>query len=112
MKYLYFIADTPHVIKSIRTMLLRHNIILHGDTIRQHQLSLNNVNIEPLHALASFQEDKDLKLGKSMKKETLTPKHFNTMEVSQALHVLSKSMSGGIENIVKEQNYPTRYKQR
>lgn len=48
---LYFFADTPHLLKSIRNSLLTQDFILPGEFVKKHKLPSNRVKILTLYFL-------------------------------------------------------------
>lgn len=57
-KWMYFLADVPHVFMNIKSTVIRGNTLTFADkTVEEHQLKSSTVSAEPLNDLAKFQED-------------------------------------------------------
>jgi hypothetical protein len=105
-KYLYFVADVPHLIKNLKSMLLKHVFKLPQNVCEQNNLSSPYVSADHLKAVAIYQQQKDLLLAPNLTLSLFTPGHFKKMKVSQALNVFSKASSAAIRYLVKEEDYP------
>ena len=67
-RHLYFMADIPHLIKNIKSCLLRDYIAYEGIMI----------SITLIQRLAEFQEYRKLKLAPSLKRKAMkNPSHFD-----------------------------------
>ena len=96
---LYFMADVPHLIKNIKSCLLRDYIVYEG----------RKISITPIQRLAEFQEHRELKLAPSLKlKAVKNPSHFDKMKVSNALHILSNSVAKGLQWMVDNNHFDER----
>uniref|UniRef100_A0A8C4Q829 THAP domain-containing protein 1 n=1 Tax=Eptatretus burgeri TaxID=7764 RepID=A0A8C4Q829_EPTBU len=103
-KWLHFLADVPHVFKNIKTALVNGQVFtLSHSTVKEHQLKSNVISMEPLHDLAKFQEDFDLKLTPTLTKAVLAPTHFDKMKVSNATRILSHDVSCGLTYLVNKE---------
>ena len=107
---LYFLADVPYVIKNLKAALVNGNkVILPDDVVSDNMLSHNVVSLEPVKDLLQFQSKHDLKLAPKLTSATLNPSHFQKMKVSNALNLLSKSVSSGIRFLVEKEGRPSPY---
>ena len=109
-KWLYVMADVPHLVKNLRSMLCKHDITLSQAVVEKFCLPSDTVSIKPLEALANFQGDLDLKLAPKFHMGLLHPKHFNKMKVSHAMNVFSMATASGLNFLVEQENFPAAFK--
>ena len=102
-------VDQPHVLKSIRAMLMSHKIYLPEETVEEHCLPSNVVDMEHVRAVVRYQEDQVMKLAPRLKEEDTDPKHFSKMDVASALHVFSHDTASAIRWLVNKRDYPISY---
>ena len=102
-------VDQPHVLKSIRAMLMSHKIYLPEETVEEHCLPSNVVDMEHVRAVVRYQEDQVMKLAPRLKEEDTDPKHFSKMDVGSALHVFSHDTASAIRWLVNKRDYPIAY---
>ena len=63
-KWLFFLADVPHVFKNVKAALVNgQNFTVSDTTVSDHELKSNVINVKTLRYLAQFQEHLDLKVG-------------------------------------------------
>lgn len=104
---LYAVADVPHLVKNLKSMLCNHrSIVLSQDVVDENNLPSDTVSIDHIHALVKFQKDKDLLLAPKLTEALLTPGHFKKMKVGQALQVFSNSVSSALKYLVTNEGYP------
>ena len=90
-KFLFFMADVPHLLKNLRAGLCKGNdIILPNDIVLKYQLPGNRVTVKHLQILSDFQKDKSFQLAPHLKPSDIDPAHFKKMDVGSALHVFCK----------------------
>ena len=70
-------------------------------TVRDNKLESSCVSIACVKDLATFQENKELKLAPHLTPGVLAPPHFEKMKVSNALSLLSHSVRAGIRYMVE-----------
>ena len=64
---LYFMADVPHLLKSIRNCLLTQSIILPDSVVANAHLESNDVALQPVKDLIAMQESMTLKMAHKLK---------------------------------------------
>lgn len=101
-KWLYFLADVPHLIKNIKAALIRgHTFAMSPAIVQTYKLQSCSASLSPVKDLAKFQENKELKLAPHLTSAVLAPSHFEKMKVSNALSLISHSVSAGIRYMVE-----------
>lgn len=86
--------DVPHVFKNIKLALVSgHEFEFGPKTIEQFNLQHEKASMQPLHELAIFQNESELKLALKLRKDGLYVNHFNKMKVSNATNVISRDVS-------------------
>lgn len=109
-KWLYFLADVPHVFKNIKSAVIRGNTFTLSDTIvEKYHLKSKSVNVDPLNDLARFQENLDLKVAPKLTIAALKPNQFEKMKVSFATRVLSHEVSCGLKYLVDKEGRKEEY---
>ena len=109
-RYLYFMADVPHVIKNLKASMINGNTItLTDDIANQFNLDCRIINVEPVKALVSFQKDKDLKLAPKLNEASVNPSHFEKMKESHALNFFSHSVSSSLQYLVQHEGHNSNY---
>ena len=94
-RFLYFIADVPHVIKNVKAALVNGQTFkLPDDVVASNNLSGSEVSKAPV-------EDQELKIAPKLTSAALDPCHFDKMKVCHALHFFSQSVSAGIRFLVE-----------
>ena len=93
---LYFIADPPHLLKSIRNCLLVQNIVLPADICNENDLPSNTVKMLHAKQLVRLQEDRALKVTPKLSKQTVEPSKFQKMKVKLAANLLSRDTACGL----------------
>ena len=106
-RYLYFLADVPHVFKNIKAALVNgQHFRLDERMVREQDLPTDDISIEAVKDLANYQEHLDLKLAPKLKQSNLNPCHFDKMKVSNATNVISHEVSSGIKYLVNTEERP------
>ncbi|KAM3619938.1 uncharacterized protein V6R79_016033 [Siganus canaliculatus] len=109
-KRLYFMPDVPHLVKNLKSAIVRgHIITIPQDVVEKEHLPSSAVSVAPLKDLVSFQEAMALKLAPNLSRGILEPGHFEKMKVSSAMHVFSKATSAALRYMVKEEHRPESY---
>ena len=93
---LFFLADVPHIIKNLKSALIRQDIVWNGE----------KVNVEPIKELAKLDSTVPLKLAPKLKLHHLATSHFDKMKVSSANHVISNSVSAGLCTMIEQKTMP------
>lgn len=102
---LYFLADTPHLLKNLRAGLCKNDIVIPNDIVEREQLPGNTITIKHLQDLIDFQKDKIFKLAPQLKQSDIDPAHFDKMDVGSALHVFSKATADALHDLVFKYGY-------
>ena len=93
---LYFMADTPHLLKNIRNCLLTQSIVLPEFAVQSANLSSRYVSIEHVRQLVSIQDTMELKLVPSLKKAHVFPGQYQKMKVNMAATVISHTTASAL----------------
>lgn len=106
-KYIYFVSDVPHLLKT-----LRNNLSNSYSHTRSRYLWKNGKDLSWLHIVRMFEEHCELKLYNPCPK--LTRKHidlvsFSYMKVNLAAQVLSDSVANSIEMLYGPETSETVY---
>ena len=91
----YFMADPPHLLKSIRNCLLKNNIILPATETTKH-LKSRIVSIEHLKMLHEFQKSSNFKLLIRLTDEFFNLSNYKKMRVDMAAKLLSHSAASAL----------------
>ena len=94
---LYFMADVPHLLKSIRNCLLTQSIILPDFVMADANLQSNVVSLQPIKDLIAMQDNMTLKIAHKLKKIHVEPGNFQKMKVSIAAQLLSHSTASALK---------------
>jgi hypothetical protein len=103
---LYFMADPPHLLKSIRNCLLTQSILLSDYVVSDANLPSNIVSLQPVKELISLQEDMSLKVAHKLKEVHVYPGPFQKMKVSYAAQLLSHSTASALKLCVDGKEMP------
>src|SRR5688572_27578670 len=105
---LYFLADSPHLIKNLKAALVNgQDITLPDWIVKEQNLGSNTVTANHLRALMAFQSSMQLKISPGLTTKTLAPNHFDKMKVSNAMSFFSHSNAAGLEYLVKAHSHNT-----
>lgn len=94
---LYFMADSPHLLKNVRNCLLNQSIILPASTVSSFHLPTDHVSLDHVHNLITIQDDKQLKLTPSLTKAHVSPGQYQKMRVNMAAAVLSHTCASALQ---------------
>lgn len=108
---LHFLADVPHVIKNLRNAFATHKVFTIADDIcRKHNLHFNCIKLAHVLDLLEFQSGKDLKLAPNLSDKTVSSTgHFSKMNVANAMHLFSKSVSAALRYLVSKEGRSEEY---
>lgn len=99
---LLFIADAPHLLKNLKSMLVSNKVIeLPMTFVQTHKLSNSIVKYEHLEEL-DIQENLQLKLIPKLRKQDIICTTFNKMKVNKAKNVLSRDVNSAIKFYAEE----------
>jgi hypothetical protein len=94
---LYFMADVPHLLKSVRNCLLTQSILLPAAVVSDANLESNEVCLQPVKDLISVQAGQTLKIAPKLKEVHVNPGNFQKMKVATAAQVLSHSTASALK---------------
>ena len=101
-KYLYFLADAPHLLKNLKQALINgHNIKLPQSVVHSHSLPSDIVTVEHLKILNNHQRHSEVKLSHKINDDLLEPDKFNKMKVKYATAIFSNTNAAALEYLVK-----------
>ena len=93
---LYFMADTPHLLKNIRNCLLTQSIVLPDFIVQSSNLPSKYVSMEHIRQLVSIQDQMELKLVPNLKKAHVFPGQYQKMRVNMAATVISHTTASAL----------------
>ena len=94
---LCFLADPPHLLKSVRNCLLTQNIILSNSIVIQNQLPSNIVSFDHVRTLIKLQSCNDLKIAPHLKEVHVNPGQYQKMKGNLAAQVLSHTTATALK---------------
>ncbi len=105
---LFFMPDVPHLIKNLKSALIRgHAFVIHSE--KKKNLPSNQVSVVPIKDLVAFQEGMTLKIAPHLTAAAIGPSHFEKMKAGSALNVFSRATSAGLKYMVQQENCPLSY---
>jgi len=106
-RYLYIIADPPHVLKNLKQALINNeSITISDDIIRKYNLPSNKIELKHFNELIDVQEDSELLLTPKLTINDIKCNNFNKMKVNKAKQVFSHDVSCSFELLASEINKP------
>jgi hypothetical protein len=99
-KRLYFMADVPHLLKSMRSGLENNTIILPQNTANRHELPTKEVKMDYILQVATYQEDKELKIVPGLTKMCVNPGQYEKMRVPNTKTIFDRKTSAGIRVLI------------
>jgi hypothetical protein len=100
---LYFMADTPHLLKNVRNCLLTQDILLPDRLCQEHHLPSNRVSLDYVRKLVTLQENMELKLAPKLNKTHVDPGQYQKMRVNMAAAVISHTTASALRFCVTKQ---------
>lgn len=97
---LYFFADTPHLLKNLRSALLSHDITLPREVCQLYSLPDSVVSASYIRLLEEIQRKRALKLAPKLRETHLNPNQFEKMKVATAAQVISNTTASALETLV------------
>ena len=86
-KELFFLPVIAHLMKNLRTLIVTGKpIILPEDIASKHDLSSSNMELAHLFNLVEFKEKTGANITHKFTRDSITPGHFEKMNVGQALN--------------------------
>lgn len=106
-RYLYIIADPPHILKNLKEALCNNElIIISNDLVLKYNLPSNKIELKHFNELINIQENSELLLTPRLKLDDITSNNFSKMKVNKAKHVFSHDVSSSFELLAVENNKP------
>lgn len=93
---IYYIFDTPHLLKCIRNNLLSNDFIYEG----------KRISWKYIEELYSQQKQKDLRLIPKVTEKHINPNNFQKMRVKYAAQIFSRSVFAAISVLVSNHSLP------
>lgn len=106
-RYLYIIADPPHVFKNLKQALINNEIItISEDIVIKYNLPTNKVKLKHFNELISIQDNCELLLTPKLSTSDICTNNFNKMKVNKARNVFSNDVSSSFELLADENKSP------
>lgn len=104
---IYVIADSPHLFKNIKNMLITNKIItISSDIQNKYKLPTNMACSDHINDVIKYQEKLCFKLAPKLHEEDLLPNHFEKMKVGKSTNVISHDVSSALKFLAEETNKP------
>jgi len=94
---LYFMTDTPHLLKNVWNCLLNQSILLPQHIVSSASLSSDCVTLDHVRGLLKIQDDKQLKLVPHLTAAHVSPGQYQKMRVNMAVIVLSHTTASALQ---------------
>ena len=94
---LYFMADTPHLLKNVRNCLLNQSVLLPQHIVSSASLPSDCVTLSHVRELVKVQDDKQLKLVPNLTAAHVSPGQYQKMRVNTAAAVLSHTTASALQ---------------
>ncbi|KAG8226417.1 hypothetical protein J437_LFUL012513 [Ladona fulva] len=99
---LFFIPDTPHIMKSLRNHLTGHQLVtVPSSIVDELGFTCKEVKIEYIKQLFEIDSGNQLKLAPLLRESCLQPNHFEKMKVGLAIALLNHQTGAAIEYAVE-----------
>jgi hypothetical protein len=98
---LYFMADVPHLLKSLRNCLEKQTILLPDDIAVKYDLATNAVSMEHVLCVVSIQEFFELKLVPGLSRSNVYPGQYTKMKVSNSTKIFSHTMASVLQDLIQ-----------
>uniref|UniRef100_A0A0K2TCC0 Transposable element P transposase-like GTP-binding insertion domain-containing protein n=1 Tax=Lepeophtheirus salmonis TaxID=72036 RepID=A0A0K2TCC0_LEPSM len=100
-KLICFIADIPHLIKSLRNHLMRgHAITILAHFVKNYNIFSKGVDMEAFLSLIAYQDKVSYKLHPKLSKKSIKYGQFQRIKVNLASHLLSQQTAAAIRVFV------------
>ena len=97
---LYFMADVPHLLKSLRNCLENQQIVLPEDLATKYGLASRTVSMEHVMSVVCIQEFFELKLVPGLSRANIHPGQYGKMKVGRSTKVFSHTMASVLQDLV------------
>ena len=106
-RQLFFMPDVPHLVKNLRNALVHgHTLTLPNEVVEKNNLPSNQVSLDHIKDLISFQEGMALKIAPNLSRKSIELTHFEKMKVGPAMNLFSHSTSAGLKYMVQKEGRP------
>lgn len=106
-RYLYIIADPPHIFKNLKQALINNEVItISDDIVIKYNLPTNQIKLEHFSELISIQNNPELLLTPRLTIDDICTNNFNKMRVNKARNVFSHDVSSSFKLLADEKNKP------
>lgn len=105
-RYLYIIADPPHLLKNLKQALISNKVItISENTVHKYKLPTNKIYLRHFDELLTIQENSELLLTPRFKVADIKcMNNFNKMRVNKAKNVFSYDVSSSLQLLAQERN--------
>lgn len=108
-RQLFFLADTPHLLKNLKNYLISNRIMTIPETFRiQNNLNFSIIKCNYLDELLEVQENIEFRLTPKLKLDDINCGTFSKMKVNKAKNVFSRDVSSAL-NFLAETNAKEEY---
>jgi hypothetical protein len=101
-KPLYFMADVPHLLKSVRNCLENSTIVVSMDVVKANNLPCREVRLQHISGIVDIQETYELKLVPGLSRANIHPGQYGKMKVGNSTKVFSHTSASVLNDLVKE----------
>jgi hypothetical protein len=101
-KRLYFMADVPHLLKSVRNCLENSTIVVPMDVVEANNLPSREIKLQHVSSIVDIQETYELKLVPGLSRANIHPGQYGKMKVGNSTKVFSHTSASVLNDLVKE----------
>ena len=102
-------ADPPHLLKNLRNAFQQFDFVLSDETVRQHNLVSNLVQIRHIKDLYEFDCTKEMKYAPKLTSECFDVHGLAAMNVPRARKIFSQDVGAGLRAMVEIHNFSKEY---
>jgi hypothetical protein len=103
---LFFIADPTHLIKNLRNLLLKNDIILPNFFTEKFNLKSNIVSFDCVRFLVAYQDENSLKIQNKLSSINVNPTQYQKMRVNLAANIFDSETVGALKFIKNHYQTP------
>jgi hypothetical protein len=96
---LYFMADVPHLIKSVRNCLENQVILLPEDIVAANNLPCRDVSMKHVMKIVEIQEKFEFKLVPGLSRANINPGQFGKMRVGNSTKIFSHTTASVLNDL-------------
>ncbi|KAG0434403.1 hypothetical protein HPB47_019133, partial [Ixodes persulcatus] len=102
-RQLFFMADTPHILKNLRNHFTKgHTILIPDEYVQKYNLPTREVSISAIKELHEIDTENKLKLAPRLNERCLDPSHYDKMKLGLACRLLGHSVAAAIKYLVEQ----------